>query len=119
VGGAANCLVRGNPALWNDRYHRAIRQSGGYVGNICDVRVQPFLRLLERTTTGLTYSFELTNVPASTDTSTWTLTVNGAPQPEGWSYDPGTNQITFDTDAVPPSGATIVVSYRYATDGCG
>lgn len=118
VGGAANCLVRGNPALWNDRYQRAIRQTGGYVGNICDVRVQPFLRLLERTATGLTYSFELLHTPSDTDTSGWTLTVDGATVRDGWSYDAATNTIEFETDAVPPPGAEIVVAYPYASDGC-
>lgn len=118
VAGAANCLVRGNPALWNDRYQRAIRQTGGYLGNICDVRVQPFLRLLERTATGLQYSFELLHEPSSTDPADWSVTVDGTVQQHGWAYDEATNSVIFETEDVPPPGAEVIVSYPYTSSGC-
>lgn len=118
IGGATNCLVRGNPALWNDRYQKAIRQSNGYVGNICDVRVQPFLRLLERTATGLSYTFELSRTPSSVDLDDWEVLVDGVAVPSGWSYDAATQSIVFETDAVPAPGASVQVFYPHAASEC-
>jgi hypothetical protein len=55
--------------------------------------------------------------PANPDTIV--VTVNGIAVPEdpvnGYTYDPGTNAITFGSGAVPPLGATVEITY---TVGC-
>lgn len=115
LGEAANCLLRANPALPDDRYQKAIRQSGGYLGRICDVKVQPFLGLLSRKASGIVFDFTLSQVPLSLDLTEWEVAVGTRVVPQdaatGWTYDAGTNQVTFHGTSVPGPGESFTVRY--------
>ncbi len=115
VSEAANCLFRANPALPSDRYQKAIRTSGGYHGQICNVKVQPFLTLLSRTASGVVFEWDLTRDPLSTDPADWEVLLGTTVVPEGarngWTYDAGANRIIVDGTAVPKPGEALTVRY--------
>lgn len=112
---AANCLLRANPALPDARYPNAIRRSNGYHGRICNVRVQPFLRLLAKQASGVNFTFDLSSTPTSTDPADWEVELGGVFVPngatDGWTYDPQNRQIVLDGTAVPAPGEALSVRY--------
>ncbi len=46
------------------------------------------------------------------------MSVDGVPVTQGWSYDPATQSIVFDTNDVPGPGSQISVRYPHAAVGC-
>ena len=56
--------------------------------------------------------FELNpEVASATD---FTVTVNGQVQNSGWTFDGAINGIVFGSNSMPPSGATIEVTYSWS-----
>ncbi len=102
-------------------YHKAIRQSGGVWGNICNLDLVPFLTHLSYVAAGLNFSFELANVPSSSSPSAITVTIDGVVIPygrvNGWVFDEDTNSVELFGTAIPEPGASIVVAYPYDS-GC-
>ena len=110
-GGATGCSTADAAPLLLE----VVSGTGGEDVSICSAdwtaAVSPIFGMLSAPTTR--FSLTLTPMPVTIE-----VTVDGALQVAGWSYDPGDNAIVFDAGHVPVSGAQIDVSYQLPAEEC-
>jgi hypothetical protein len=98
-------------ALWGQRYIEVARETEGLDLSICDRDFARSLGSLGISATGLRSRFPLSNVPAGGRIES--VTIDDEPAaPGSWHYEPGENEIVFETGHTPGPGAVIVVVYR-------
>ena len=104
--------------LGSDRYQQAATETGGLIASIFNstgtiANYQKIMDLISNNIADLASSFTLKNKPI---VSTIKVTVNGtviAQGDNGWTYNELKQAIVFVGSFVPPSGATIHVTYNY------
>lgn len=96
------------------RYYDVAKALHGVLASICDSDFGPILDQIGGTVSGLVTSFALQYTP---DPNSITVTVDGnvvQQGPNGWSYDPNTNTISFAEGAVPAQCAVVEIDYGVA-----
>jgi hypothetical protein len=92
------------------RYRAVTLATGGIEADICTTNWAMDLESVSRTVFASRREFELEG--AARGMADITVTVNGQPT-TNWSFNAATNSVVFNTP-VPPSGASIDVTYRTA-----
>ena len=95
-------------------YTDLAQATGGQIISICDDWGDALGAIGERAAAPRA-AFALSE-PAVPETVT--VTVDGAPQAEGWRYDEGSGEVIFDATAAPEGGAEVEISYAVQED-CG
>ncbi|MEI8346358.1 MAG: vWA domain-containing protein [Pseudomonadota bacterium] len=93
------------------RYMDASKLSGGIYSDI-DQDFYTTLNNISDRIVSLVDSFALSHAPYLNQI---TVKVNGLVVTSGWVYDPISRSIKFNAGSLPPEGATVEISYRYAT----
>ncbi len=99
-------------AMAAPQYHRAIQQTGGVWGNICNQDLDPFLNHVAQVASGRLEEFPLASPPIST--GQMEVLRNGEPVDYGfggWSYDPVSFTVHLDEDLELEPGDEITVRY--------
>lgn len=89
------------------RYGVVADATGGAIGSICAADFGPYLEEVGSRAFGLRDTFQLSR---QAEPDSILVTVDDAQTPS-WSYDPASNTVTFDDDAIPAEGASIAISY--------
>ncbi len=105
---ASSCSTAGGTGT---RYAEAAARTGGDVLSVCAADYAPLLGQVASKAFSPQDAFPLSGTPES---GSLTVSVNGAPQTGGWSYDGATNQVVFSP--MPAAGAQIEVTYRGTCD---
>lgn len=94
------------------RYEEVVRVTGGSRADLCTTDLASFLALTFGPRMERVERLQLTSLPhpATIEVTVDELAVDeGA---DGWTYDPGENQLVFHGEAIPPRGAWIYVRYQ-------
>ncbi len=94
-------------------FYEATVATGGLFLSICAVDWGSHLEDLAEGSTADLSSFALTQYPVP---ETIEIEVDGTTTTIGWTYNPSTNSIDFDSDYVPEGGSTIVINYALFGD---
>lgn len=94
------------------RYMPVIQGTGGKVESVCTSNWGQTVVSLAESTFGYRMRFPLSSTPVGAPT----VRVNGQVVTSGWTWDPATNSVVFDSNSVPPAGARIDITY---TPACG
>lgn len=104
------------------RYHTAIRRTGGTWSNICQLDFDPFVNHLAYVAAGLEYRFPLSDEPISISPTAITVEVGGQPVPfdatNGWTYNADEQSIELHGTAIPEPGEAVVITYPYDAENC-
>jgi hypothetical protein len=87
---------------------QAVALTGGQFESVCNNWGNSLSSVAAGSVT-LADSFALSQEPLE---GSITITVDGDDVTSGWTYDPATNEIVFDADAVPENGAEVKVNYE-------
>ena len=94
-------------------FYEATVATGGLFLSICATDWGSHLEALAEGSTADLSSFALSQYPVP---STIAIEVDGVTTTLGWTYNPSTNSIDFDSDYVPEGGSTIVINYALFGD---
>ena len=94
-------------------FYEATVATGGLFLSICAVDWGSHLEDLAEGSTADLSSFPLSQYPVP---ATIEIEVDGTTTTVGWTYNPSTNAIDFDSDYVPEGGSTIVIDYALFGD---
>jgi len=108
VGPPGGCQTNNGAADAGNRYIDVVEATNGSWHSICADDFGPALEEIGNRAFGLRVQFFLSRVP---DPATITVTVEGAPRPDGWEFDEDSNSIIFDEAVVPEPGDEVTISY--------
>ncbi|MBI3183723.1 MAG: choice-of-anchor D domain-containing protein [Myxococcales bacterium] len=106
-GNLATCPTASSSGL---RYAKLAQDTGGVTESICTQNWADSLKNISSNAFGPRRRFPLTETPE--DPATITVEVNGQPLSAGWSYDPSSNSVVFDSASSPAAGSLVEVTYR-------
>ncbi|MGZ3458604.1 MAG: choice-of-anchor D domain-containing protein, partial [Archangium sp.] len=92
-----------------NRYIQLAQDTSGVVENICTPDWATSLQRISESAFGLNRAFPLSQTPS--DASHIVVKVDGVEVTSGWTYDPATNAVVFDSNAAPAPGAGVEITY--------
>jgi hypothetical protein len=95
------------------RYEEVVRVTGGSRADLCTTDLASFLALTLGPQTERYERLQLSRLPdpATIEVTVDELVIDEGAE-DGWTYDPGENQLVFHGEAIPPRGAWIYVRYQ-------
>ncbi|PTL77467.1 choice-of-anchor D domain-containing protein [Vitiosangium sp. GDMCC 1.1324] len=91
------------------RYIQLAQNTGGVVESICTPNWADSLERLSESAFGLNRAFPLSEKPS--DPTRIEVKVDGVEVTTGWTYDPVSNTVIFNTGAAPAPGAAVEITY--------